>query len=254
MVSSAAGPAPGAGRIQCLYCNARGRAPCGGLRDIGDLEELDAAHNLPRRFPAGAELPIARDSAIGAYTILSGWVALADTLADGRMVIFRFALPGDVIPLEFQTDRTTRAAIAVGDVIICSFSRARHARLLREDPLYAERYHSAVAHELHLAYDHFVNAVVASATERVLDLLWELSVRSLRRRPTAEDRIPAPLTQIQIGLATGLTAVHVSRTLRALREQGLARLANRTIAILDPPAVERLCRTPEEAMAMWMGD
>lgn len=238
-------------RRHCLYCTARERSPCGGMRDSRSLEELDAAHNLPRRILSGTALVTLGDTAPGAYTVLDGWIALADTMADGRMVILQFALPGDVIPLEQQGIRSTRSAIAVGDAMVCGFSRARHKRLLTEDRQYAERYHAVVARELHYAYDHFADAVLSGAAERVLKLIWELGVRSLRRRPTAEDRISAPLTQIQIGMATGLTAVHVSRTLRQLREQRLLTLNGHVITILDPAAVERLAGVSEDTMAMW---
>lgn len=247
-----ASPSPAAIRLPCLYCSVRDRSPCGGLRDLRSLERLDQAHTLPRRIASGKAILTEGQAAASTFTVLNGWIALADTLADGRMVILHFALPGDIIPLELQGEGSTRSAFAVGDATVCSFSRAQLQRLRREDPQYAERYLSAVARELHFAYGHFAEVALSSATERVARLLWELGVRSLRRRPTPDDHIPAPLTQIQIGLATGLTAVHVSRTLRQLREEGLIAFAGHAITILDPPAVERLAGVSKETMAMWM--
>lgn len=52
-------------------------------------------------------------------------------------------------------------------------------------------------------------------------------------------------------MATGLTAVHVSRTLRQLREQGLLRLADHAITILDPAAVELRADVSEDTMGLW---
>lgn len=251
MTASLAPRAKAVAHRQCQYCTARAHSPCGGLRDPQSLESLDAAHNLPRRVASGDAIIAEGDATSSTYTILNGWIAVVDTLANGATVILHFALPGDVVPLELHGERSTRSAIAVGDAIVCSFGRVRHQRLLREDALYSERYQAAIARELHFAYDHFVDVVLSSAAERVLKLLWELAVRSLRRRPTATERIPAPLTQIQIGLATGLTAVHVSRTLRQLREQGLIELSGHAITILDPVAVESLAGVSEDTMAMW---
>lgn len=239
-------------RRRCLYCPARGRAPCGGVSDLGSLQSLDLAHNLPRRVSAGAMIVAPGETAASAYTVLNGWIALTDTLRDGRMVILHFALPGDVIPLELLGEGSGRAAVAVGEATVCSFTPARHQRLRADYPLYEARYREAVARELRLAYDHFADVALANAAERVAKLLWELAVRSLRRRPAAGERIAAPLSQVQIGLSTGLTAVHVSRTLKQLRDQGLIALDHHTITVLDPRAVERFAGVSEETMAMWM--
>ncbi len=246
-------PASSGVRRQCLYCAAREHSPCGGVRDLRQLQALDGAHNLPRRIEDGTTLVAEGETTPSVYTVLHGWIALLDLLADGRRVILHFALPGDVIPLELLGPRSARSAVAIGEATVCSFSHARHQRLLVEDPQYAKRYHAAVARELHFAYDHFAEVVVSGAAERVLRLLWELGVRTLRRRPASGERVRAPLTQVQIGLATGLTAVHVSRTLRQLREQGLLEFSGHAVAFLDAAGVERLAGVSEDTLAMWRG-
>ena len=48
-----------------------------------------------------------------------------------------------------------------------------------------------------------------------------------------------PLTQEDIGDALGLSAVHINRVLRDLRERGLMTFSNRTIAIQDIQALKR---------------
>jgi CRP-like cAMP-binding protein len=42
-----------------------------------------------------------------------------------------------------------------------------------------------------------------------------------------------PLTQEQLGDATGLTAVHTNRTLQSLRKEGLISLSSNRLSILD---------------------
>jgi DNA-binding MarR family transcriptional regulator len=57
---------------------------------------------------------------------------------------------------------------------------------------------------------------------------------------TASDRVPVPMTQEEIGDATGLTAVHVNRTMRALVEQGLIERSAGAIRILDQARLTRV--------------
>ena len=52
--------------------------------------------------------------------------------------------------------------------------------------------------------------------------------------------IPLKLTQEEIGDATGLTAVHVNRTLRALVDEGLIARGGGAIRILDPDRLMRV--------------
>jgi len=48
-----------------------------------------------------------------------------------------------------------------------------------------------------------------------------------------------PVTQIELAEATGLTSVHVNRTLQEMRGTGLIRLKGRTLDIPDLLALER---------------
>lgn len=47
------------------------------------------------------------------------------------------------------------------------------------------------------------------------------------------DRVEFPLTQADLADATGLTAVHVNRTLQEMRRLGMIELHNRTLGVTD---------------------
>lgn len=67
------------------------------------------------------------------------------------------------------------------------------------------------------------------------------------------------MTQEQIADATGLTPVHVNRTLQALRKSGLITSSRRSVTIMDWPALTRVAdfdpaylharRSPQEPRA-----
>jgi CRP-like cAMP-binding protein len=54
------------------------------------------------------------------------------------------------------------------------------------------------------------------------------------------DTFPFPLTQEHVGDALGLTAVHVNRTLRGLREDGVLSIHARQLQIHDWKALRRI--------------
>ena len=55
-----------------------------------------------------------------------------------------------------------------------------------------------------------------------------------------EDSYELPLTQVDLADTTGLTPVHVNRTLRELRREGLIELRKGRLKILDLPRLRAL--------------
>ena len=76
-----------------------------------------------------------------------------------------------------------------------------------------------------------------SARARVASLLCDI-YRRLRILGFADGGIQLPLTQEDIGDATGLTAVHVNRMMRSLAEDGIIERSGNHMRILDE---DRLC-------------
>jgi CRP-like cAMP-binding protein len=72
-----------------------------------------------------------------------------------------------------------------------------------------------------------------SAYERLAHLLIELYLRLEAVGRAHDGRCDFPLTQNDLADATGLTAVHVNRTLQELRHDGLIELDRKQLQILD---------------------
>ena len=89
-----------------------------------------------------------------------------------------------------------------------------------------------------------------SARARVGSLICEIFAR-MRRLGAADegDGIQLPLTQEDIGDATGLTAVHVNRMMRALVEDGIIERNGGQIRLLDEKPAGRRSRTSSTAPA-----
>lgn len=80
----------------------------------------------------------------------------------------------------------------------------------------------------------------ADAKARLAHLFCELGIRSERAELGTRERYPLQATQEQIGDAMGLTAVHVNRSLRVLRELGAADVRGGMVSVTDRATLERV--------------
>jgi CRP-like cAMP-binding protein len=78
-----------------------------------------------------------------------------------------------------------------------------------------------------------VNIGSRDGRSRIAHLLCELFLKLQAVGLTKDFSFDLPLTQVEIGDATGLSAVHVNRTLMQLRADGLINLARTKCAIPD---------------------
>ena len=164
--------------------------------------------------------------------ILSGWACRYKGLPDGRRQIVGFFIPGDFCDFNVyilrEMDHTigaiTRvqyAAIAPEDMNRLTDSRPRIAQAF----WWHELVNAAIQREW------LLNIGQRSAYERIAHLLVELYLRLRAVGLAANGSCDFPITQNDLAEATGLTPVHVNRTLQELRRDGLIELAHKRLTI-----------------------
>jgi transcription initiation factor IIE alpha subunit len=57
-----------------------------------------------------------------------------------------------------------------------------------------------------------------------------------------DDAFSFGVTQEELADATGLTPVHINRTLKQLREEGLIEFKGKVLKVLDPPRLKEVAR------------
>ena len=146
----------------------------------------------------------------------------------------RLHFPGDTIGLSsLAFGRSSDAVTAVTDVVLCPFDKDRLAQLFEEHPrLAALIFTLSVAERVTLA-DRLASIGRTSARMRVASLICELLARLRIGAGPDLKEFQVPLTQEEIGDATGLTAVHVNRMMRSLVDDGLIARHGNTITVLD---------------------
>lgn len=172
--------------------------------------------------------------------MIDGWACRYKDLPDGRRQIVGFFIPGDFCDLNVyilqQMDHSIGAitpvrylAIPPETMTTLTETRPRVAQAL----LWHELVNNSVQREW------LLNIGARSALERMAHLLVELFVRLRAIGKADAHSCQFPLTQSDLADATGITPVHVNRTLQELRREGLIELRAKRLTILD---FERLMR------------
>jgi CRP-like cAMP-binding protein len=85
-----------------------------------------------------------------------------------------------------------------------------------------------------------LNVTRRNATARIAHLLCEFGIRLETLGLGERFSYEFPMTQEQLADCTGLTGVHVNRSLKALEAQGLIARARRYVAVADWPNLTKI--------------
>ncbi len=210
---------------------------------LSDVERaaLDGLLAGERSFRKGSVIRTERESAGDMFVVRSGWLFCSMLLEDGRRQIIRFHLCGDLLggdSLAFA--EAPDAIVALTDCEVQLIDKTRFGRIFSDQPRLAALLFAMLQIDRVLLTDRMTSLGRSSAKGRVAALLLWIANRVKMADPSSADRIPVPMTQEEIGDATGLTAVHVNRTMRALVEQGLIARSTGAIRILDKGRLTRV--------------
>jgi CRP/FNR family transcriptional regulator len=204
---------------------------------LSDAERLalDALEDSDRGYRRGAVIIRENESPRELFVVCAGWLHASAVLGNGSRQIMRFHFAGDLLGLPLLAFADSPETVtAVTDVTLRAFSREKLAQLIGDHPrLGTLLLGLAVADRVTLA-DRLASIGRTSARARVGALLCEIFAR-MRRLGAVDEAggLQLPLTQEDIGDATGLTAVHVNRMMRGLAEDGIIERNGGTLRLLD---------------------
>ena len=171
---------------------------------------------------------------VGLFQIVDGWAYRFRREAKGCRQILDFVLPGEIVGLQATLlgviEHSVRSLTALG-------ATALDARLVgeafRAEPGLALRLAQHVAAEASRVDELLTVIGCRGALERLAFLMMSLYRRQARREAIDPLACPFPLRRQHIADALGLTGAHVNRTLNRLQAEGIARLEDQRLAILD---------------------
>lgn len=214
---------------------------------LGRRKLITAFRTLPPRTLKPSELlatPAGYTNAI--FRLRGGWVCQIRDLTNCRTVIIDVYLPGDVIGLDtvLQTQRVDWV-LALTPVILEVIPAEGGLLELMADRSIALYIFWLSGQRQKRADRRLAANTRLEPQARLAMMVLDFYARLRRRELITTLSYNLPLTQIQIGDYLGLSAVHVNRVLRSLRDELVINLDKNCVTILDLKRLRRLAHDEE---------
>jgi CRP-like cAMP-binding protein len=172
------------------------------------------------------------------HLMLDGWACRYKQLPDGKRQIVSIFVPGDFCDVNVYILKQMDHSIgAITRLKVAMITPEEMNALTTDRPRITQAlwWHELVTAAIQREWT--LNLGQRSAYERIAHLLIELYLRLNNVGRAHNGRCDFPLTQNDLADATGLTSVHVNRTLQELRRDNLIELERRQLQILDMPGL-----------------
>jgi CRP-like cAMP-binding protein len=200
----------------------------------GELAALASLpHNL-REYPAGTDILREGDRPSQSCFVVEGFLYRFKFVQQGNRQIMSFHIPGD-IP-DVQSLHLAHADHYLGTLspaLVMFIPHAALLELLSEQPRLASFFWRESLVDAAIFREWIVNIGRRSAFGRLAHLFCEQATR-LKQIGLGDDTgFPHFFTQTNLADATGLSIVHVNRTVQNMRRRGLIGPFNKKLAITD---------------------
>lgn len=208
------------------------------LRMHADLSacETDSILDLPFTRAArrqNAYVTREGDAVAHCAILISGYAVRHRMTGEGDRQIMAIYVPGD--PLNLDHLFLPLADDALQTVQPAEVALIRHSdlrQLMDTSAEVANAIMTTMLADVSIFREWILNIGQRDAKEKIAHLLCELAIRIESQGIEAKGR-PLPINQLQIAEATGLTAVHVNRTLKALQAEGLIKRKGQLVEFPD---------------------
>ncbi len=205
-----------------------------------DIQKLDEVVTERIRIPKGGSLFRQGDSAQALYGIRSGSIKTQLEDAAGLIQVTGFLLPGEIVGIDgFLNDTQLSHAIALEDSEVCVAPIHDLDRVTTHIPALKHQLRRLTNTEIRRAQQLVVSLGVLRSEQRLAVFLLDLS-RRLASLGYSSTEFVLRMSREEIGNYLGLTLETVSRLFSRFAREGLIRIQQRNVQILDLPMLEQL--------------
>ena len=203
--------------------------------DDGDVAALDAIAVSAKPYPSGKTLFHEGSVADHVYLFVQGMACRYKMLPSGQRQILGFLIPGDLCDVQFLALNSPDHSVALlSDSRLVKIPNRRIYELLADRPRIKRALALAGLLEFAVLREWLLNVGQRNALAKLAHFFCEIKIRLESVGKVDNDgSFELPVNQLTLADTTGLTPVHVNRTLQRLRSDGLIRLCQRRLLILD---------------------
>ena len=230
---------PSALKAACSNCGLRELCLPVGFSEP-DMQRLDGLVTQRRSVKRGDPLYESGQHFEALYAVRTGFFKTCTSSEDGREHVTGFQMAGELLGLDgISTDRHTCAAVALEDSQVCVIPYQELETLSRDFTELQRQFHRIMGREI--VRDHGVMMLLGSmrAEERLAAFLLNLAQR-LKARGFSSTALVLRMTREEIGTYLGLKLETVSRCFSKFHEDGVLKVQQRQVEILDEAALRAL--------------
>jgi CRP-like cAMP-binding protein len=188
----------------------------------------------PRHLRPHTPLGRTGDPDASAYVIREGWAFAYTLLANGERQVVGFLLPGDLVRVGCTLRGSTELCVeTITDTLVTEMSMASVRSAARQWPEIFELFLRLQSQMLGALVDQLVDLGRRDSRARVAQFVLKLERRLMSIGHAEPDGYAFPISQYLIADAVGLTAIHVNRVLRGLREEEIVTVRRDRVTIQD---------------------
>ncbi|RLP24011.1 Crp/Fnr family transcriptional regulator [Mesorhizobium sp. YM1C-6-2] len=184
-------------------------------------KERTAVQALPFRIsrqPAKADIVREGDWPSSSFIILEGFVATSKNTGEGARAITALHVPGDMPDLmSLHLPEMDCDVRAITNCVLAFVEHDQLRTLCREYPRLLHGLWKGTLIEAAVYRESVVNIGHRSALARLAHFFCEMMIRTNANQRKARAHFPLPLTQTDLADITGMSTVHVNRSLQSLR-------------------------------------
>lgn len=199
-----------------------------------ELLRLSEARSAPVSVRKGRELLHEGQLGKKVFIVLDGWASSYKDLRDGTRQIISFSIAGDCVGLRGVLLETADHSFSAStDAEICTIDAAPLMQLFQDYPRIRAAFLWSSARDEAMTAERLVDIGRRTASQRIAHFFVELSERLMLIGLADPAAFDCPLSQYMLADALGLSAIHVNRVLRDLRERNLLVVKCGKVTIVD---------------------
>lgn len=209
----------------------------------GDVERLDELIKERIRLPKGSALYGIGDRADAIYGIRSGSIKTQLEGSSGQLQITGFLLPGEIVGMDgLLESRHVSHAIALEDSEVCVIRINEMDAIAQQLPALQHQFRRLMSKEINRSHQLLMAIGSLRSEQRLAAFILNMSQR-LATLGYSPNEFLLRMTREEIGNYLGLTLETVSRLFSRFAREGLLRIQQREIRILDMHGLQELALT-----------